>query len=139
MSCELRIDESELGRDRTEGVHEPNDFDPALIGVRLGVVRPQRFRDCHELGALFRPRRSNPLESTRLHGLYIGFGSQVLQRRVPPLPPHERDYSSDSTSSSSSRSGMPNSPTAPMCGFRCSRDQSIARGRSTARRKPRRW
>jgi hypothetical protein len=37
MSCELRIHEGELGRDRTEGVHEPNDLDPALSGVHFWI------------------------------------------------------------------------------------------------------
>jgi len=43
VSRELGIDENELWRDRTEEIHEPDDFDLTPVGVRLGVVRPERF------------------------------------------------------------------------------------------------
>ncbi len=60
VSCEPGVDENEFGRDRSEEVHERDDFDLAPMGVRLGVVRPERFHDCHELSALFRSRKPNP-------------------------------------------------------------------------------
>ena len=55
MSGELRVDEDELGRYRTKQVYEPDDVDPAPTGVWLGIVRPERFHDCHGSSGLFRP------------------------------------------------------------------------------------
>jgi hypothetical protein len=55
VNGELRVDKDKLGRYRTKQVYEPNNVDPAPFVVRLGVVRPERFHDCHRSSGLFRP------------------------------------------------------------------------------------
>jgi hypothetical protein len=55
VSGELGVDEGELGRYRTEEIQESHDIDPTPVGLRLGVVRRERFHDCHQSSAMFLP------------------------------------------------------------------------------------